>query len=107
MSVVNILNNVLYADWRKIYNVTYQMGFMIKSLGPNPWMDLGGLATAKIHHSIFSSKYEPVANTIKETEVYMVVNMLHLHTPKTPGVGSTGQTIFSKSNHVACQLEGI
>ena len=70
MSVVNILTNVLYAYCRTIYNVTYRMGFMIKSLGPNPWMDLEGWATAKIHHSIFSSKYDHVANTIKETEVY-------------------------------------
>ena len=33
----------------------------------------------------------------------MKANMLSLHTPTTPGVGSKGHFLFSKSGHVAYQ----
>ena len=39
----------------------------------------------------------------------MNANMLPLHTPTTPGVGSKGHFFFSKSGHVAYQIkvEGV
>ena len=35
----------------------------------------------------------------------MKANMLSLHTPMTPGVGSKGPFSFSKSGHVAYQIK--
>ena len=35
----------------------------------------------------------------------MKANMLSLHTPTTPGMGSKGVFFFSKSGHVAYQIK--
>ena len=35
----------------------------------------------------------------------MKANMLSLHTPTTPGVGSKGHFFFSKFGHVAYQIK--
>ena len=46
---------------------------------------------------------------VKGNEAYnnMLANVLPLHTPVTPGVGSKGQFfVFSESNHVACKIKG-
>ena len=46
---------------------------------------------------------------LKGNEAYnnMLANVLPLHTPLTPGVGSKGQFFFfSESNHIACKING-
>ena len=55
-----------------------------------PWVDLGGELMPKIN---FFSKYGHVVYQIKENESYnnMLVNILPLHTPLAPEMGTNSQ----------------
>ena len=68
-----------------------------------------GIITAGVTLAYIKStfpEYGHVAYQIKEKEAYnSMLNILSLHTPLTPGVGSKGQFFFfSESSHVACQI---
>ena len=68
-------------------------------------LDRRGWDNAKIQ---LFSEYGPVAYQIKGNEAYnnMIANILPLHTPLTPGVGSKGQIFISESSHVAHKSNG-
>ena len=74
-----------------------------------PTHTLNPVGGVKRSNYIFLWKYNHVAYQIKGNwaQSTMKANMLYLHTPTTPGVGSECHIIFffSKSGHVAYQIK--